>query len=765
MPIGARLLWAARPRNVHPLQGRCLLFSHQIQVRCWLSPKPDDGLAALEDAETSYKNIAASSTGDIEPSNVSEQPPSRKTSGSRQAPGEKKGNPWRHALQTAMRAHRVGPHAKALIEPLIKHKDPELARRSLRKHELSARRQVVHDYMREQLDKPVVGWRTTLDFMLRHTPKFDHALEFKVRIGSSAVAQPGTSPSDREDKIRAMCLLGRQHHCRVTVDEWPRDDGPLVLALSGTAVSVRESLLDIIGAVGRVAAVRVLDPDLRSSLHTARRQPPIRLLFDGEAAPEKETVTVYSHAADLAGVDRPPLRPAIGQHPLTTRADQIPRPAVWTTTSFEEYVAELVLARVPTHLHRHLYPSGSPDHQTTVVHIVTSLFKTEELHPIVSIRALKMALRFMLERGPMFRSNALALAHLAETHHLPLDAEVFRLFLVSASRVGDLQTFTSVLRSMVRRGYYVGAETWATFLVMIKGPEAKYQIMDRMRSRGLHRIQLILDELGRQTAVLDIQTGKVKGTDVERLIQAHDKTYGASWLEISTFNKMLGAYGSRGNLEACHNLLKLADDSRRVRPDHYTLNIMITHSPSTPEKIAMLSRWPRLSPDALTYQMLFSEAWKHRFPNMLRMLWRYSAFCGMTNARMRRSLTTLMGTEFRGIESRVFLKPWEDVIMGRDELAAVRQLVADGSPGTGRPGAIQLAEKYVKDAGDLRPAVKLGTKLQEAYEMDVKIHGMLDKGVEFSAAMREQHMVDIPLVAPKVLQGVVRFYSVAEGAE
>ncbi|KAI1735492.1 hypothetical protein F4680DRAFT_435445 [Xylaria scruposa] len=719
MSLGVRSLWRARPCVSHvqrlssvPRESWSLLIASRIQSRCWLS------------------SAAESPSPVEEPENAV----SRKTSSSRTTVLR------RLSPRPRMKRQAPGPHAIVMIKRPIRYSDRLASQRSLRKHVVSMKRQVLYDDVRNALEKSASDWRTALDLMIRHTPKFGEILDFKVGIGKGTAAQARATLSELDTNI---WQIQRKHHCKIHIESGFQEDEPLVLSLSGTTVSVLESLFEIVRAVGKVSAVRVLDPALQISLPeiwkgSSQGQLPIQLLSDRESASWDDIVTVYGHNADFI---RMAQRPKHKPYELTIRADELPRPRVWTKSSFEQYVAKLVLARVPTHLHKSLYPVGS-DHQSTVVQLLTKLFTSEDLRAAVSVTALKLALRYIHSRGPMFRPAARTIFYQVQLQHLPLDAEVFQTFLISASRASDLDNFNSVLRAMLRRGHYVRAETWTAFLTMIQDPQIKLYIMKRMKSRSLHHLRPVLEELGRQNVMLDIERRASTEISIQHLLHAQDRQYGPSWLDTITLNKMVDVIGAHGNLRACHELLDLVDQHRRARPDQYTLNTMITHTRSIPQKIALLSRWPGLEPDGVTYNQLFQVTWRQRLPNMLRVIWRYGAFANMTSSHMRHTLTKLMHSEPVLSKNRAFLKAWEDIILGRSELVASRLLDSDGSRGF---GAKQLMDKYMKDAGNLRPLVRLEVKLQEAYDMDMKIHKLSKEGVEVSSSMRESLTVDIPL--------------------
>lgn len=733
MSLGLRLIWRARSRmgpNLglssalggarHPLLNSTL----QAQARRWLSPP------AREDPWVLGAVGAADSRAEGDAPLVA----SAQTTSTPSLAAHRK-----HSLRREIKARVPSQHSTPMIKRRINYPDRRASYRSLRKHNNSVLRQLRHDHAQEALNKPVTNWRLVLDFMIHHTPKHGELLDFKVGIGRGAAAQARANLSELDTNL---WQIQKRHGCKIRIESGSHGNVPLILSLSGTNVSVQGSLSELIRVVGRVSAVRVLDRARQISLsevwkgdHQDGR--PIRLLGDEEPAAEDETVTLYGSTVEFASLARPPTPKP---YQLTTRADEIPEPAVWTKSSFEQYVSSLVLGRVPTHLHRSLYPDG-PDHQTTVVNLLTKIFRLEDMETVISVSALNMALRFIHSCGPVFRPAARALFYQSELQHLPIDAETFHGFLTSASRGSDLNGFYSILKAMHRRGHYMRAETWTAFLAMIHDPQIKQQIMKKMRSRDLHRLQLILEELGRQNTVLELEHGIGTDMAVEELIRTQDNLYGKSWLNTMTLNRMIDIIGSNGNLEACNELLQLAEHDRRARADHYTLNTMIIHTKSIPKKIALLSRWPNLEPDVVTYQQLFQTAWKQRLPNMLGVVWRYAVFAGLTNSSMRNALTKLIRAGPTSSNQQGFIKAWEDVIFGRDELATGRRLSSDDPNGF---GAVQLMGQYLEDAGEKRPLVEVGAKLREAYELDMRIHKLGGEGI-VTPSMMETLTVKIPL--------------------
>ncbi|KAI5922731.1 hypothetical protein F4810DRAFT_672480 [Camillea tinctor] len=628
------------------------------------------------------------------------------------------------------------------------------SRRSLRKHQKSAARQYLLDRVhkaREKSDPTLAShdWRATLDFMLRHTPKFGELLEFKVVIGKGAAEDAREVLLGPDTNLRQ---LSRKYSCDIRVeDTGPYDGDVLVLTISGPEISLRKSLLELVRLVGKLTAVRSLDAAGEELLANVWEGPsprrlPVKLLNRRDSDAGETTMTVSREST--YGL----LRTAgerYKKYTLEQRVDQIPFPEEWNKISFEQYVASLVNGQVPTHLARKLYPSGL-SHQETVVARLLAAFALERARSAISVSALKLALKYIQSRGLALRAAARALFHQAELLHLPLDTEIYQAFLTGASRVGDLNGFNAMLRTMIRKRIFPHSHCWSAFLEMIKVPETKRYVINKMRAQGLNRLPSILTVMGRHVALIDLEHSLSDASvnfDVQLYVEEHDKKYGIEWLDTVTLNKILDTLGYHEKQEACQGLLELIHSAGRAIADTYTLNTMINHSMKIQRKIeiirSMTAMWPSIRLDDITYQELFQPAWKQRLPNMLRVVWRYALLARATTYKMRNHLVELLRQDKDLSKQRVLLKAWEDVIIGQAELKEMRQLPPEGLCRR------HMVEIHLKAMQDMEARERLVDKLQEAYDMDMKIHRLIKEGTVMSTSMRESLTVDIPLRAKK----------------
>jgi len=718
-------------------------FSTQHRIssttkRCSLSTGSAEHIA-VSNAETKNKECEAlrnDAAGTALESSLGETRLGAPSTSNRQVP--RKRDTFRHVAKTRLPSELSNP----LITPATRYPSRRASHNALRKQVAAARRLSLTEYIGEELGKPKNTWSSTLSFMLQHTPEYSEVSDFRIGIEKGEILLAHATLREFEAEVWE---LRRKHECKVRIESNARDGALIILSLSGTNISIRELLSELVRIVGKISAVKVLDERQETSLledlgNRSDRQYLIPPPDSGEHGAKDEKNAVFKYIdTDLVGEYGYRRR---SPYKLTQRADHIPRPAVWTEDSFEQYVADLVFAQVPAHLNHSLYPVGKPDHQSTVVGLLTELFTSEDLQSFISAPAVKMALSYINKRGSVFLPEARTIFYQAELRRL-VDAETFQSSLAQTSQAGNLRAFRSALGAMCKRGHYVGAGVWKAFLKMVKDPVIKLNIMNTMRSRRLHLLPSVRAELGRQTALIFLRRPENRDKDIRSLLAAQNRTYGTSWLNTMTINQMLDILGAHGNLGACDELLEYMETSQRARPDQYTLNIMMTHTRSIPRKIALLSRWPELRPDAVSYQLLFSTAWRQRLPNMLGVVWRYSVFAGHTSFKMRQSLTMLVRPQTDMSKRMWSLKAWEDVVFGRDVLAAGRLLHIDNPESF---GAWTLMKQYMEDAGERRPLVGLGPKLQEAYEMDMKIKNLQREGGKSTSS--GNLAVEIPLGVP-----------------
>ncbi|KAI5859716.1 hypothetical protein GGS23DRAFT_584168 [Durotheca rogersii] len=633
------------------------------------------------------------------------------------------------------------PAIPALVKRPVTSSSRYKSRRGLRKQRKSAAKQHLNDQASVIASKPDTSIESTAKFMLHYTHKYGDMLSFQIIIGRGVAAEARELLSGTD---MHLSRIRQKNGSRIWIDKACQlGDAELVLNLSGPETAVRNSLVDVVNVVGKITAVRLPSPTWKMLLEGAWHKmtptrPEVRFLDSGEAlddeVPDDKTLIVQAWGGDGK---------KFKEYWLTVRAEEIPRPAEWTKESFERYVAALVYSRVQPHRANVIYPKP-PGHRETVISMLVGLFASTHVRSVVSASALKMALTYMQSSGRGFRQAAQKIFNQAELFGYPMDTDLFHIFLVGASKDGDLYGFNSILRMMVRKHHRPQSSAWTALMEMVQDVTAQRWIVASLRRSGLNRNPSVLRVVGRKMAVANLIAKPLDKLKIEEYVHQQDKKYGVGWLDTVTLDMMLDVLGAQGRRDMCNALLDLVSASDVTTPSPITLNTMLTHSRRLPDMLAILRsmpvRWPRrVGPTPDTYHLLYRAAWTRCCPNMLRVTWRYAASAKMTTPKMRYALTRLLRQEHGLSKRRSFLKTWEDVIFGRAELEELRALHGD------KLRAGHVLARYAEQDEEMQPEVDFATKLGEAELMDRKIHRLTKEGVVLTVAMRNEHTVDIPL--------------------
>ncbi|ETS74600.1 hypothetical protein PFICI_13084 [Pestalotiopsis fici W106-1] len=616
--------------------------------------------------------------------------------------------------------------------------------RSDRKSYLSKARQDLWAFQRAKDDNPGVDWLSTAHFLSKLTPKFGSIFDFKVIVGQGAADEirkllprgPTAEPGRLQQSTRAV----------VRVDETDNADGNLHLTLTGSAHSVRMALMDLLKASGHITAVRLLDNDAQGMLRDLWHQEKtnldsVTLLDRDEAGAGDQDDRSLTLTAKLSpsGYQWQKSR----YYVLNRRADQIPKPAVWTMESLEKYIALLVYGVVPAHLHSSLYKKPT-DHQQIVVSLLNEIFHSEQSHRSLSTEALAMTLAYIQSKGLTFRPTARAIFNQAEIRNIPMDTRICNIFVAGSVRTGDLDGFHNVLKLMARKSLHADSETWLSLLKIMEQPDAKHYILRKMRKLGLDRIQSTLVKAGQHMAPFELEKSLNNIHSITEFIEEQDAQHGAIWLDRITFNKLVDVLGKNGKHNMCLDLLDLIYESRRTSPGSDTLNTIITHSRSTQDILDVMRKlrtmWPAaVLSDRDTYDMLFQVAWKTRSPNMLRVIWHYATYARQASSKLRYRMNKLLSSEGpHDLGRHTLISPWKAVIAGETALPLFESSKKD-QLGT------SIARWNGAQSNVSRLSASLEDKLIEAYDMDRKIHATLKEG-GIAKEDREKLVVDLPIM-------------------
>ncbi|XDG04549.1 hypothetical protein ABKA04_004164 [Annulohypoxylon sp. FPYF3050] len=634
------------------------------------------------------------------------------------------------------------PMEPGLIRRPFRYRNKRITRHSLRQFRRSVARQILYDALHKASGKPTRNWRAAMAFMLMFTPNQGEILHFRIIIGKDVAEKAREVLSAPDTHISDIC---RKNESFVRMKNEISKNGQLIFHLSGSEVAVRNTLREIIGVVETITAVRISDQNLRDLVFDSRKdaeeeQSETPLLHSeevGDAYIHDTTMTVKRSLSYTHSMYKPYI--------LNQRADDIPVPTKWTKQSFEEYVAALVYGQVPNHRARVLYPSF-PDHQHTVVNLLIDAFLNRAARSSITLSATKMTIGFMESAGH--------------------DADLFTTLLVNASKAKNINAFNRLLRVMVRRGYPPQSRVWVAFLVMMPRPSIKRYIVGKLREKNLDQNPMVLRAVGREMATTDLEYQLLRHSttlpvtsstpsptppvdyDIQSFIDEQNDKYGVGWLDTITLNKMLDILSKHELLDACETLLDVVRSAQYTPPDAATLNTMLSRTKGFAKQMAILQKifdhWPSLKPDEGTYHLLFRLAWHRRYPNMVKVLWRYAVFECKTTSKMRFTLSKLFKQTENPNSQVKFLKEWVEVIFNPEILADTRASYPDGFY------ARHMFPKYT-EANGMKPTLNIGLMLRRAIAMDLTIHRSLKEG---KIADKQSFSVRIPFASinPKRLK-------------
>ncbi|ORY65399.1 uncharacterized protein BCR38DRAFT_432671 [Pseudomassariella vexata] len=639
-------------------------------------------------------------------------------------------------------------HDNVLIKPSIQYANKHEARRSARERVRSVAQQHVYSRRRELEDTPRPDWRMVLSLLSRNTSPVNSLFEFKVVVGKKYAHETieiltGVDTNVRQIQERTKCVI--------RLDEMNRYDGTLVLSFSGSEESLRKALLEVVKSMGKLTAVRLMDPDSKKLfrdlwLSKSNELTPVKLVGEETQGGDSE-FTVRSCAQDFL-----PEANVYHCYQLTQRADAIPRPSQWTQASLELYVASLVMGVIPPHLKHPLYKNG-PDHKETVALMLVNIFKSDDTRMALSRNTLSLALSFIQRMSFTHRFYARAIFNEAQAHDVPMDTRVCNQFLKGCETAKDLDGFYSILKMMIRKRYYPDSASWLCFLRLVEDVDVKRRILRAMREKGLSRVQSTLVKVGGHMAPYDLEKALPQLQKMEEFISSQDKIYGPGWLDRETLNRVLEVLGRNGRLDFCEELLEIVRKSRRTNPDVVALNTLITHSRDLTGIISkmklMQRRWTYIRPNEITYQLLFRIAWKKRSPNVLGVVWRYASFARLTSHKMRDRLTVFIHKE-TDLGRLSLLKSWEGAIVGEGALETLREMYG------AKLDATALAKWYGAQALVYSPEVPFEEKLAEAMKLDREIHGRIREGQLMTAPESKSLTIRFPLEARKYDEDIRR---------
>lgn len=475
------------------------------------------------------------------------------------------------------------------------------------------------------------------------------------------------------------------------------------------------------------------------------REPDGSMLLCGDAAKEyqdSEPLLVHKFWAK-----KPKLR--------QVRVDEIPRPEVWSTLSFADYVADLTQSTISRSMQRHLYKNAKP-HVVMVSQELVELFKTPRYDDFISVQAFNDTLIFLYKHSLISTMRTLFVR--MESLRLRMLPETFNIMLRGAAVQKDLHHYTSLLRSMIQRGYKPTPESWVALVMAVPSRAVQLRIESSMREKGLLRSPTALKGITMLMLPGELNGPFNNGQDMPSFIARMDEIYGPYWMSPSSLNRVLDVLGERGSFSQASDAIKLFLE-RSIRPNTTSLNTLLSHCHRQGDlsEAIRLMHYTTLDlgvlADDITYHNLFMLAWKSQQYNVCRIVWRHACMEATVSYRMQelmlRSLMRNTPSQLNTI-GEMWIVSAAKVIAGVAAIpGTVAKLIGWSETGQQREKHLALAKEVL--AQDLatvlkhRPTHSLVPQLTEALTLD-RHWTSKQLWKETSTTWKLENAINVPLI-------------------
>ncbi|MCJ1287846.1 hypothetical protein MMC26_007198 [Xylographa opegraphella] len=402
------------------------------------------------------------------------------------------------------------------------------------------------------------------------------------------------------------------------------------------------------------------------------------------------------------------------------RAQDIPRPKIWSSSTFTVHVKKLAQSKVSRLMHRHLYRKQTT-HTDAVHTAIMLLFEDESLRPYMTTEAFNIALSFCYKNSNI--SSARKLFNIMDDTQVIISTETFNVMLRGAATRNDLHSFTYLLKVMTRRGVSPNGHTWVVFLKAIKDRRAQLLVVRFMREAGMLKDAAMLRSVVRQIVEVELSDHLAGGKDLESFVSLMDSRYGTDWISIRSGNQMCYILGKNGLGSQAVIVLRVMVD-RGCQPNNVTLHILLGYCRSLrqPQRAIELLRLFKsqynVSPGQGEYDGLFMLAWRSKLINCCRVTWRVACLEAAVSYRMQKlvlhSLVRNTPEHPRTATERLF-KTAGKVIVGIDIRSSpnseksdpgwrIKELLSQYSfTGEDRERSLSLAKQMIaRDLGAMR---------------------------------------------------------------
>ena len=530
---------------------------------------------------------------------------------------------------------------KALIAKPLQYPNELATKASMEEHLRDKRRQAGLSIVWNQFNKKIRDWTECFSLMKRITPQWSE------RANMSAVRIVLPKSWDIEVNNQNLAYVdsatGVLRKLRAAVDR-----NPSAIVLRGQS-KILVKVADEIVRHCKEAEIYELGEVASSDYRTRQLWPTIENAPNGGASlPEDHSTEIWVHKE---------YQP----HFITVPYEKIPRPAVWTQDSFEQYIATLCYGKIPAHLAIPFYGERRAngrfiDTDGIRVRLVVDAFQDRTARPFITAPVLKMAISMMAFRGG-HRASASHLVQLGEEWGTPMDTDMYNIMLEGYVHKHDNGFFYGFLRRMQARYHHPNIRTWLLFLQLIKGEDERRQVIVAMFQLGMFNHAATRRGIADVMAPMDAYAALKAGTPLKTFLAEQNERYSKGWLATDGLNGIITEFlrfhrPEDPRIEDCKTLVDMHMNSGH-RLEMKTINIFIRHAAlardwETAFWALGLCKNTNCEPDQDTYASLMSLAIQTRSPHALGTIY----FYGVLNRKLKKSSRQML--------SRILLRTHRD---------------------------------------------------------------------------------------------------------
>ncbi|KAI4209591.1 MAG: hypothetical protein LQ351_007488 [Letrouitia transgressa] len=330
------------------------------------------------------------------------------------------------------------------------------------------------------------------------------------------------------------------------------------------------------------------------------------------------------------------------------RAEEIPKPAVWTQSTFLLYVRNLAYSSVTRKVHKEIYKGGE-EHCLEVAYTLERLFYNDDMKNCMSVASFDEGLKFFCRHRMIHRARSI-FNHM-QILGMDIHPSTYEIMLRAAAQLKDLHNLIFHLDMMISHGVMPTQSAWVNLLRTLEDGQVRLQIVQMMHKRNLIRNKDIAKEVAfivaRDKIVSHLNAGKSPRTFFADM----NAEFGSGWLNGYIGAIILEEVGSRRSISDAFEMLQVITDYGINGDERMLIRLLnlckLTENHALAlELVSLFELNYGVRPTFRIMNILFQQAWASRHYNFVKALWQYSCLSGLLHKGMvKRVKESLMSTK------------------------------------------------------------------------------------------------------------------------